>query len=266
MRLLTEVDRPDVETFLRQRIDTSMFLLSNLRAAGFAYEGLPLHGTYAGAFDARGALAGVACHAWNGMLLLQAPNDAADLAREVVRLSGRQVAGAVGPLEQVRALNLGPGLRSESEVLMTLDTAALKVPPLAGACRRPRPDELEQLAAWRYDYLVELRLGLPGADSRRQAEEGVRRGDQFVLEVGGRLVAASAFNARLPEAVQIGGVYTPPELRGRGYAKAVVAGSLLEVKVPRAVLFTGEDSHAAQAAYRAIGFEHAGRYGLLLLH
>jgi len=264
VRLLTEGDRAAVEALLRAQIDTSMFLLSNLRAAGFTDEGKRLQGTYVGSFDG-GALTGVVCHAWNGMLLLQAPESAAELAREAVRLSGREVEGAAGPLEQVRALKLGEGLRPEGEVLMTLDTRELKAPLLARACRRPKPEELPLLAAWRYDYIVELELGLPGDETRREAEAEIARGDLFVLEVEGALVAMTGFNARLPECVQIGGVYTPPALRGRGYAKAVVAGSLLQAGAPRAVLFTGENSLAAQAAYRSLGFRVTGQFGLLLL-
>jgi uncharacterized protein len=77
------------------------------------------------------------------------------------------------------------------------------------------------------------------------------------------------FNARLPDVVQVGGVYTPPEHRRRGAARAVVAGMLRgardEEGVGRAILFTGDDNVAAQTAYRAIGFTAVGEYGLVLL-
>jgi predicted GNAT family acetyltransferase len=67
--------------------------------------------------------------------------------------------------------------------------------------------------------------------------------------------------------VQIGGVWTPPAWRGRGYAKAVVAGALLAARergVARSVLFTGPDNHPAQAAYRALGYGRVGDYALVL--
>nr|WP_274517504.1 GNAT family N-acetyltransferase [Fortiea contorta] len=74
--------------------------------------------------------------------------------------------------------------------------------------------------------------------------------------------------ARLPDIVQIGGVWTPPALRGKGYAKSVVAGSLLAAKtqgVERAILFTNRQNSAAQAAYRGIGFHPTGEeFGLVL--
>ena len=47
-----------------------------------------------------------------------------------------------------------------------------------------------------------------------------RDGEQWVVEAAGVPVSYSAFNARLPDAVQVGGVFTPRDLRGRGYARS----------------------------------------------
>jgi len=91
---------------------------------------------------------------------------------------------------------------------------------------------------------------------------------QWVLEVEGALVAYTGFNARLPDMVQVGGVYTPPELRGRGYARCVVAGALqsaLSTGASRAVLFTPESNLPARCAYESVGFEVVGDYGLIPL-
>ena len=68
--------------------------------------------------------------------------------------------------------------------------------------------------------------------------------------------------------VQVGGVFTPPELRGRGHARAVVAGSLLSARaagVSRAVLFTERENAPARRAYQALGFRVVGDYGMVLL-
>jgi predicted GNAT family acetyltransferase len=56
-------------------------------------------------------------------------------------------------------------------------------------------------------------------------------------------------------------------MRGRGYARAVVAGSLLSARaagVARAILFTGQDTARARRAYLALGFQIIGDYGLVL--
>jgi predicted GNAT family acetyltransferase len=245
-----------------------MFLLSNLRAAGLKEGTERGQGTWVGAFDG-GALVAVACHGWNGVVLLQAPARSAELVGEALRLSGRALKGLIGPLEQVRAVPVeGTPKRPEAELLFTLDTAELSAPPLSGSVRRAEAGDLEQLYDWRYHYVVELLEPVTEA-TRTVVADGVRhacaRGDLFVLELEGRLVATTAFNARLPEIVQIGGVYTPPKLRRRGFARAAVAGSLMLTPVPKAVLFTAENNLAAQRAYRALGFREVGTYGLLLL-
>ena len=79
-------------------------------------------------------------------------------------------------------------------------------------------------------------------------------------------VAMSAVNARLPDMVQIGGVYVPPELRSRGRGGAVVAAQLLEERargVREAVLFANND--AAARAYERIGFARVGSYRVAIL-
>ena len=86
-----------------------------------------------------------------------------------------------------------------------------------------------------------------------------------MLEAGGEPVAMSGFNATLPDCVQIGSVWTAPELRRRGYARCAVAGSLLEAReagVSRSILFA--ESPHAKRAYEAIGFRRIGDYGLVL--
>jgi predicted GNAT family acetyltransferase len=94
------------------------------------------------------------------------------------------------------------------------------------------------------------------------------RGTDWLLLSNGTPVSYSVFNAVLPDIVQIGGVWTPPELRGHGYARCVVAGSLLAARaqgVERAVLFADPVNEAARRAYRSLGFRVVGDYGLVLL-
>ena len=84
----------------------------------------------------------------------------------------------------------------------------------------------------------------------------------------GELVSYCCYNARTAEAVQIGGVWTPVALRGRGYARAVVAGALQAAAsegVSRGVLFTPETNLPARRAYESLGFSVVGDYGLIRL-
>ncbi len=77
----------------------------------------------------------------------------------------------------------------------------------------------------------------------------------------------TGFNAEALGVVQVGGVWTPPSLRGRGYGRAVVAGSLLARYAEgarRSLLFTSPDNVGAQRAYTALGYRQTGEYGMWL--
>ena len=101
--------------------------------------------------------------------------------------------------------------------------------------------------------------------AERDVDNFINQESHVVLYHGGQPVGMSGFNARLPDIVQIGAVFTPKPLRGQGYARRAVALQLDRARsggVTRAVLFAA--SSAAAAAYRAIGFQRAGSYALVL--
>lgn len=278
VRLLGAADAPAFEAFLAPRAESSLFLLANARKAGFADAGRPFEGTYAGAF-AGGLLTAVAAHYWNGIVAVQAPAHLEAVLHRAAGASGRAVAGLTGPYDQVVAARRSLGAQARPaaveapEGLFVLDLANLTVPGAlaSGAvrCRRPREEDLPLLAAWRAAYRREV-LGEPlGRENDEASRDDVRAlheaGAHWLLEAQGEPAAYSAFNARLPEIAQVGGVWTPPERRGRGYARAVVAASLLDARaegVRRAVLFT--ENPVARRAYEAIGFRKVGEYGLVI--
>ncbi|MEH2276185.1 MAG: GNAT family N-acetyltransferase [Nostoc sp.] len=281
LRTLQPGDEVSLEAFLLQHTDTSMFLRSNWRAAGLLDQGARFQGTYIAVYIDETIVA-VAAHYWNGMIIVQAPVHLLEVVQAVVAQSGRAISGISGPAAQVEAtksilgLSNRPTQLNEPEILFSLTLRDLQIPQaLASAkvqCRLPHAEELELLTEWCAAYNVET-LGKTDTSSLRPACRLVIEARQstamhWVLVAEDTLVSYSAFNASLPDIVQIGGVWTPPALRGKGYAKSVVAGSLLYARsllVKRAILFTGDNNQAAQAVYRGIGFLPIGdKYGLVL--
>ncbi|MCB0160306.1 MAG: GNAT family N-acetyltransferase [Caldilineaceae bacterium] len=279
IRRLEPADLPVLEAFLQPRLASSMFLLGNARdGALHAGEGRP-RGVYMAAFE-EGAMVGVVAQFWNGYIIPQAPRHLDTLWRAVVRESGRDVVGVNGPGAQafavVDAIGMTPAdcLMYSRENLYRLDLDVLIVPPaLADGRVRGRPlaaSDLDTVARWFAAYSMEAlheedspRLHV---EARARAEYNLEQAITWVVEVEGELVAMSSFNTRLAEAVQIGGVYTPPALRGRGHARAAVAQSLLDARADgagTAILFTGDDDTAADRAYRALGFQVVGDYAIV---
>jgi uncharacterized protein len=282
-RRLTFEDQPALEAFLKTRLASSMFLLSNVRHSGIVEGGERFQGVYVGAFD-RANLVGVAAHYWNGNVMTQTDGDlalASALAREAVRISGRALKGIVGDgaqsLAVVRDLQLQSsqfqlyeveGLyRRSFDVMDTQDAL-----PLAANVRRAVASDQDTLVTFYRDYNVEslneIDLEKALANAREHVTNYIESGSQFVLDVNGDILAASTFNARVDVAVQVGGVWTPHALRGRGYARACVAGSLAiaaQEGFREAVLFTGDDNLPAQRCYAALGFRRIGDFFIGLL-
>jgi RimJ/RimL family protein N-acetyltransferase len=281
LKILKPGDEAALEAFLLPRVDSSMFLLGNMRAAGLVDRGGTFEGSYSAVFDGS-EISSVIAHYWNGNLVFQAPCHLDALLQSVRRASGRPVRGLLGPAEQVaEAMTAMPDMGldlqlDETETLFSLDLDHLVVPEsllrsnLRG--RRIVLEDIERVARWTARFRVES-LGAEDTPDllescRLDVEGACRRGATWILEDGGTPVAISSFNTAIEEAVQIGGVWTPPELRSRGYGRAVVAASLLDARAEgahKAVLFTAGSNAPARKAYRALGFRPVGNYRLVLL-
>jgi RimJ/RimL family protein N-acetyltransferase len=281
VRVLKFGDEVALGAFLLPRVESSMFLIGNMRAAGLVDNGQTYQGTYAARLE-DGKIVGVVAHYWNQNLVLQAPVGLMVLCAEAVKGSGRPIRGLVGPSDQVeaakRALSIdgSNAQMDETEKLYSLDLGGLVVPGIlvSGKVkgRRIEYGDLDLLTEWRTAYAVEALGAEDGLELRRQcreqSERSLREKRTWVLEDEGRPVACSSFNIAIEEAVQVGGVWTPPALRRRGYGRAVVAASLLDARTEGAgkgILFTGEENIAAQKAYEALGFRCIGDYSIVLL-
>ena len=89
------------------------------------------------------------------------------------------------------------------------------------------------------------------------AEDGA-----WIAEEDGVTVAMAAVEARIPQTVHIGAVYTLPSHRGRGLAKGVVSAISAEhlKRWPRVSLTVRPANIPALRAYWSLGFLPAGLY------
>lgn len=281
IRALAEPDRAALDAFLGAHAASSMYLRSNVSAAGLVDGTGLFQGHYVGRFDGE-SLTDVGAHYRNGNVILQAPTAAAEIAQAVVAATGRAVAGVIGPWDQATAGLDALNLRERARTLQPEDLFEIKLDRIrapdamaigAVTTRRARADDLDVLIPWRVEYHIET-LGAPpivatATAAKRDVEDIVARGEYWVAIHDGDIVACSGFNARLPDMVQVGGVFTPKHLRGEGFARAAVAGSLIDARAEgasRAILFTETRNAPAQRVYKALGFERIGDYGLILLN
>ena len=88
--------------------------------------------------------------------------------------------------------------------------AAAAVASGAVGTRAPRPDERDALCAWRTAYDVETLGATDSPETRERAaaflDAQIADGHAWVATHDGALVSLSAFNAALPDIVQLGGI------------------------------------------------------------
>ncbi len=136
------------------------------------------------------------------------------------------------------------------------------VAPAPGtAMRRALDSDLEALMPLQEAYEREEVLTPIHSFDERACRASLRRAlDRQIVMVaceGGRIVAKAATNARGLRVDQVGGVYTIPERRGRGVARALVSALLAEIELSgrSASLFVKPHNAPAMSLYRGLGFE-----------
>ncbi len=282
IRELTADDRSALIRFLKPHTEQTLFLQYNILRGGLTYEGKPGQSIFWGLFEGR-EITAVLSLSWNGYLQVFAPK-AIDQFCEVLtaflRREERIVCGINGLAQYVRQMLLSLGLTQHpksidnDEDLFSLNIGNLQIPidrKPGLKLREVLHSDLELLVEWQIGYAVET-LGYiedkklrEGTQKRIEALIKLKPSDVRILEYGGSPVSRTNFSASTPDAVMLGGIWTPPELRNKGYARTAIAAHLLEVAktgVSKAVLFTS--SPAATKVYKSLGFKAIGLFGFVI--
>ncbi len=189
-------------------------------------------------------------------------------------LKGRKISGIIGPADQVAPLERQLGLEDapmtldQDEPHFTLDLAQLEIPDGPGDLRPLSQADPATMLDWMTQYQTETLATPPDQAPIRAAagyETAMVADNRRVLMWGDVPLATTAFNAQLPDMVQIGGVFTPRNLRGKGHGRRVVALHLAEARargVTHAALSAANS--AAARAYEGIGFQKVSTWSFRL--
>lgn len=277
-RTLVADDLAALTEFLLLYPDSSTHLLTNLRLGGIVCKEEIYQAHYIGVFE-RSRLKGVLALGTNDMVLVQCPdiNHLTELVRCWREWFDGGAMGLIGPRPQVEHLAglLGgdklPFRLNNTEQMLSLTCSQVVVPPVMGKVRWSIPDDLEKLYGWRTACLNEV-MGLPLTPAlveqvRADVDGETAARHLAVLLDGDQLAACAQIAHEQDGTIKQGLVYVPPERRGQGLAKQVLAG-LMQLAaardVQRAVLFTTRRHVAVTRAALAVGFKLYGDFGIIL--
>lgn len=137
------------------------------------------------------------------------------------------------------------------------------IPPrlVSGQLRDARPADRDLIARWLVAFAQEALgesadLAQAGIVADRWLDARERR--LFLWEDDGRPVSLVGVSGETPNGIRVAPVYTPPELRGRGYASACVA-TVTQAQFDRGrrfcFLFTDLVNPTSNKIYQQIGYE-----------
>jgi predicted GNAT family acetyltransferase len=131
------------------------------------------------------------------------------------------------------------------------------VPLAPGRLRVATMADKELVIKWAHAFHIDV-----GGEVRHAAEgdptPGLEQGWVFFWEDGGRPVAMAVKTRPTEKGITVGGVYTPPELRGKGYATSCVAElsqQILQSGLEFCTLYTDLANPTSNSIYMKIGFK-----------
>lgn len=285
IRLLVPDDAKALDDFLRPHTAEAYLIRANALKAGLSYHGQPVEMEYLGAFDGE-RLVGIIAYSWINTILMYAEELAclpmlAEALKPLIKQRAGLIEAILGIAEHADAVIATLGLKANDfrkdnmEDLCRAPVAAIRLPEVmrdnAYRVRRATADDHKQLTVWKIAYSIEASSSADTPALHQESADTVKRktdaGEMFVLEHNG-IPVSTCSAGHVSEIILITTVWTPPELRGRGYAKAVVSGAITTLASERpllqeAVLFTANP--AALRAYEAIGFQRFALFRMALL-
>ncbi|HMD94155.1 MAG TPA: GNAT family N-acetyltransferase [Trebonia sp.] len=186
---------------------------------------------------------------------------AADLA--ATALDGRPVAGVNSYEETASAFADVWRERTKDQVhvhrrmrLYRLAELSWPDPAPEGAPRLAGEDDVPLMAEWFSAFVREVD-DMGDEDQEAAVRDRIGYGGLTVWEAGGAPVALAGVTRLVAGIVRVGPVYTPPDLRGRGYASAVtaeVSRVALAAGAGEVLLYTDLANPVSNSIYQRIGY------------
>jgi uncharacterized protein len=186
---------------------------------------------------------------------------ALDILAEDVRATFAELPGVLGPKEAAERFVSLWGVPGELKIAQRAHRAESVTLPegVPGRMRAYEDDDWDLVLRWLEQFIDEALPG--GGPESPQSSLEHRLADPdggFALwEDDGEPVSLAGYGTPTPNGIRVGPVYTPPELRRRGYATAITAAvtkMLLDRGSRFCFLFTDLANPTSNSIYYAVGY------------
>jgi uncharacterized protein len=272
-----QVERsPDVQTFLsrvgdflaeREAEHNLILGICSSVSRGFDYGEDP---PYLGHVEHNGrvVMAAVRTPPFGPVLSLVDNADALDLIAEDLKVVYDHLPGVLGPTDAAQSFvawwesKVGQTRRLLRQERIYRCAELVAAPEVPGRMRMAGEDDKELLLEWMNAFNAEA-LPEEAAELKINQEHFIRRRFSdpdagFYLWIDDEPVSLAGYGGRTPNGSRVAPVYTPPRLRRRGYATALVGQltkRLLEEGRQYCFLFTDLSNPTSNSIYQKVGYQ-----------
>lgn len=277
VELLEESTTSEAIDFLKEKEDFALFLLGNLQTHGSKLSSAPNSGNFK-LLRLDGKICTVFCLTRRGNLLVQSDRSDSLTLETILKACEDEDLPLLGLLGEwsfssqfwplfFQKKILSKEVFASKQRLYTLELTQVQ-PPQDPHVRSLLPKDYEKWRPLRLDYLKEE--GLPHDLSEEQLQalflEKAEGNISWGYFLDGELLSMAELNAKTLDLGQVGGVYTQPLHRRKGYGKAVMHKLISDAKnthkLRKLIIFTGEENHPARKLYESLGVKPSGHYAL----
>ncbi|MCQ8189858.1 GNAT family N-acetyltransferase [Streptomyces rugosispiralis] len=246
------------------RNTTLLTVVSSLTVAGSGRYGdePPVYGWWTGEGQGRAEGAFLCTPPYPPLLSALSGEAARALARTLARDGELKITGVNAGRETAEAFATAwTGLTGaassvdQTHLLYRLDALTPPDPAPPGRPRTATTADRDLLITW-YEGFARETDALRG-DVTAQVDDKLGHDGITVWELDGRPVACAGISRTIAGMARVALVYTPPELRGRGYAgaaTAAVSGAARAAGVTEVLLFTDLGNPTSNALYQRLGY------------
>lgn len=261
MKKCTEKDREKILDYISKEPEMNLFIFGDIENFGIDTENVSI---YVNDKDGK----------WDVLLLkyydfyiLYSQNETYDTKEVLEFLKGRQIDCISGKLSLIQQLEAYfPQYKVEGTYMCRCNRLAIEVPEITkGVIRELTVEDIDAMIEF-YLLIDEFAKTYRGRVEKAKEQERINMQNgsaSYGVFVDGQLAAIAGTSASNSISAMVVGVATHPELRGRWYAKAVVAKLCdSELKKGKQFLSLFYSNPTAGKLYRKVGFEEIGEYAM----